>query len=112
MRRRDIRRRHHRASDPLLADVVSAIDDAPIHERQIRKSGLFVFGECEPAGDITLNVPLLRVMLYLHEGTHRVRPEWTETTVRRRSSQLLQALNDDQVGTLNEHLLDAIRASG
>lgn len=98
----------------LLRDVLGAIDQAPIFEAQVPISlheghRVFSFGTHEPDGSITLNVPLLRVMIALHELTHRVRPGWSERTVRARSSELLRALNDSAVATINRDLLDVIR---
>jgi hypothetical protein len=73
---------------------------------------LFVFGSHDPHdGTVTLNVPLLRVLVALHELTHRVRPAWSERTVRTRSVRLLQMLDDDGVATVDAQLRAAIRAS-
>lgn len=102
--------RERRDRSELLEDVLSAIDAAPVREQQIRDDELFVFGDHDMTdGSITLNVPLLRVLVYLHEGTHRVRPEWSERTVRARSVQLLHALTDDDVARVNKQLVAAIR---
>jgi len=104
--------REPRPREPLLEDVIGAIDAAPIRERQIRHDELFVFGDHDLTdGSITLNVPLLRVLVYLHEGLHRVRPDWTERTVRARSVQLLHALTDADVAQVNRQLVAAIRTS-
>ena len=105
--------RHSRAaadSTALLEDVVQAISEAPIYERQIRHDELFVFGSHAADGGVVLNVPLLRVMVALHELTHRARPLWNERTVRARSAELLRALNDDGVAAVNRALVAAIRA--
>lgn len=94
----------------LLREVVASIADAPIYERQLRSDQVFVFGGHNAAdGSVTLNVPLLRVMVAMHELTHRVRPLWSERTVRARSAELLRALNDDGVAAVDRALVDAIR---
>ncbi len=96
-------------ADSLLDDVVGGLWRAPVREELIRDRQLFVFGDHEPStGLIRLNVPLLRVMVFLHEGTHRARPTWDEQTVRRRSSRLLHALDDDDVAELDAQLVAAI----
>jgi hypothetical protein len=102
----------HGSSPDLLQDVLAAIPDAPIYQTQIRNDGLFVFGSHDvTTGAVTMNVPLLRVMVALHELTHRVQPAWSERTVRARSAQLLRALNDDGVAAIDQALLAQIRAS-
>jgi hypothetical protein len=98
--------------EAFLDEVVGSISEAPIRERQIRHDELLVFGDHDPEdGSITLNVPLLRVLVALHELTHRVRPQWTEDTVRRRSRRLLHMLTDDDVARVNRELVAAVRAS-
>lgn len=107
------RRRRPQRRDTLVDDVVGALFDAPVREELIAHETLFVFGDHDPEdGTIRLNVPLLRVMVFLHEGTHRVRPDWNEQTVRARSRALLQQLQDEDVAELNARLLAAIAASG
>lgn len=104
--------RVRRSRTALLEEVLGAIDEAPIRERQIPHGELFVFGDCDAAdGSITLNVPLLRTLVALHELTHRVRPEWSERTVRARTEQLLQMLDDDDVAMMNDALVRATRRS-
>lgn len=104
------RRRPSSADLGLLDDVLDGVDGGPVRERQIRDSRMLYFGRFDPADQaITLNVPLMRVAMYLHEGTHRARPDWDERTVRSRSAQLLQLLDDDAIGDLNAQLLAAIR---
>ena len=104
--------RGKRAKDRFHDEVLDAIEAAPIRERQIRHDALWVFGEHdETDGSIVVNVPLIRVAVGLHELTHRVRPAWCETAVRRRSTQLLHTLTDDDVATINQDLVAAIKAS-
>jgi hypothetical protein len=103
--------RRRRPRDPLLTEIANAIPDAPIREQQIRDEKLFVFGDCDTqTGAIALNVPLLRVLVYLHEGLHRCRPTWSERAVRARTTQLLHTLDDAHVADLNDALLQAISA--
>lgn len=101
-----------RPADALLRDVVDAVQTTAIYERQIRHDDLFVFGCHDPAdGSITLNVPLLRVLVALHELTHHARPTWSERTVRTRSVQLLQMFDDDGIAAFDDQLVAAIRVS-
>jgi hypothetical protein len=110
--RRPFRRAPASRRDPLLADVVGSIYAAPVREELIREDPkLHVFGDHDPGdGTIRLNVPLLRVLVFLHEATHRVRPRWDERTVRSQSRRLLHALDADDVDALNAQLVDAIAA--
>lgn len=95
----------------LLEDAVAAISTTRIVDHQIVNPERFVFGNYDVgAGLVTLNVPLLRVLVALHELAHVVRPTWNERTVRARSSQLLQMLTDDGVATVDRALVAAIRA--
>jgi hypothetical protein len=105
------RRRRRRVPDALLREVLASVDDAPIYEQQIRSDEFFVFGSHDTAdGSVTLNTPLLRVLVALHELTHRVRPGFTEQGVRARSHALLQMLDDDGVAAIDDRLVAAIRS--
>jgi hypothetical protein len=102
----------HGPTTELLERVIAAIPDGPIYQTQIRNNGLFIFGSHDQTtGAVTMNVPLLRVMVALHELTHRVRPDFSERVVRAKSAQLLRMLNDDGVAAMDAALLTAIRAS-
>jgi hypothetical protein len=104
--------RSPRTPDALLREVLQGIRRAPIYERQIRHSELFVFGSHDVDTDaIVLNVPLLRVLVFLHEGLHRAKPEWSERAVKAKSVQLLQQLDDDLIAELNAELVAVIRAT-
>jgi hypothetical protein len=106
-------RKQPRAADALLRDVVEAVPTTTIVEAPIAHPDLYVFGAHDLTdGSITLNIPLLRVFVALHELTHHVRPTWSERTVRTKSVQLLQMLDDDAVATFDEQLVRAIRATG
>lgn len=103
--------RQTRARDSLLTEVLRAIAETPIRETPIREEGLLVFGAHEPDGSISLNVPLLRVLVALHELTHRVRPTWSERTVQARGWQLLHMLSDDEVSAVHAAVMAQIRAT-
>jgi hypothetical protein len=100
-----------RASDPLLGEVLAALPDTAIRETQIREDGLLVFGAHDVDGSISLNVPLLRVLVALHELVHHVRPSWSERYVQAKGWQLLHMLSDEEVGSVNADLMAQIRAT-
>jgi hypothetical protein len=103
--------RQTRARDPLLADVLRAIPETAIRETQIREDGLLVFGAHDTDGSVALNVPLLRVLVAMHELVHHVRPEYAERTVQAKGWQLLHTLSDDDVASVNADLMAQIRAT-
>ena len=95
--------------DPLLDEVIAVIDAAPIRDEQIREDGRLVFGDHDVDGTVRINVRLLRVVVALHELTHRAHPEWPEADVRSRSLRLLHMLTDDDVAALDARLVTAMR---
>ena len=100
------------AHDPLLEEVIASIHRAPIREEQIRDARAFVWGDHDHAdGTIRINIALLRVAIALHELVHRVRPRWSERTVRARSLRMLHALTDDDIAAIDRVLVAAMRAS-
>jgi hypothetical protein len=104
--------RQRRARDPLLAELVAAVDTAPVREHPIRDDALLIFGHHDPAdGSISIHIGLARVLIALHELLHRVRPRWSERTVRTRSVQLLHSLTDDDIAAMDAQLVAAIRRS-
>ena len=68
-------RRFPRAQDPLLPEIVAAIEATAIREEQIRNEHLFVFGSHDPAdGSVRVNTALARLIVALHEFVHKARP--------------------------------------
>jgi hypothetical protein len=95
----------------LLKDIRAALKRATIREVQIRHDRLFIFGWHDTETRvIDLNVPLLRVMVALHELTHHVRPKWEEDEVVARSTELLHAITDNDVATLNRAIVRRVRS--
>lgn len=103
--------RQARVRDRLLEEVLEAVPGVAVRESQVREDGLLVFGAHEADGSIALNVPLLRVLVALHELVHHVRPAWSERSVQAKGWELLHMLTDNDVAVLNEQLIARIRAT-
>jgi hypothetical protein len=104
-----VSRRRPRGVDRLLTDILDAVSTTTIRREQIREPGRLLFGYHHPDGTVTINEALLRVTVFLHEMTHHVRPDWSERAVRRKTLQLLHALSDDAIATVNRRVLSAAR---
>jgi hypothetical protein len=105
---KDVARTSRSAADPMLAELVSAIDRAPIQDVQIRHDDI-IFGDCDLGdGTIRLNLSAMRCVVAIHELIHRVRPTWSESSVRARTTRILASLDDDQIAALDARLLDAM----
>jgi len=106
-----IARRWPRGVDRLLTDILEAFPSTTIRAEQLREPGKLLFGYHHPDGTVTINEPLLRLTIFLHEMTHHVRPTLSERAVRRKTLQLLHALSDDAMATLNARVVKAARVN-
>ncbi len=96
----------------LLTQIHDAVIDGRVSEGFIEHPTLHVYGDYDPATDhITINLPLLRACVIVHEALHRLYPRWSETTVRRRTTQLMLRLTDDDVRTLDARVVAATAAT-
>jgi hypothetical protein len=86
----------------MLAQLTAELARTTIREAAIPHPDLWVLGVHDLAdGSITLNVELCRVLVGLHELTHKVWPAATEAEVWARSTEILHALTDDDITALD-----------
>jgi hypothetical protein len=103
-------RRVSRANQALLDEVIAATD-RPVREAYVSTADELLYGLYDRHEDlVTINLVLLRVSVFMHEQIHRVRPEFSEATVRRRTTQLVRAMSDEEIQDLNRRIVAAIRA--
>lgn len=101
-------RRKPARRDPLLVEVLAVLGVVPLVARPLEDEDhpdrMTVLGVCDPAGRgrVTINEAPHLIDTILHECLHRVRPEWTEHGVRRRTTQLLRQLNADEIQRIYE----------
>lgn len=91
--------------DPILLEVAAAIGAGRISMRQIRDESEFVHGYTEPNGAIVVNPVVLTVDALVHECLHRLRPSWSEATVRRRTTRLLKQMSYSEIDKMYELLM-------
>jgi hypothetical protein len=88
-------------SDPFLLQVVAAIGAGnlkigPIHDDEELVHGCLA----EKTGEITINPAVSVVDTAVHEAIHRMRPKWSENTVRQRTGKIMRKLSHEEVDTL------------
>lgn len=91
--------------DPIWLEVAAALGAGHVHERLIEdadRDDVYVLGCCDEATPytITLNVATIIANTLIHEALHRIRPQWSERVVRRRTSQLLAQLSAAEIERL------------
>lgn len=92
-----------RGRDPLLIEVLASIGEGRISEDLIRdaKGGFVVMG-LEQGGHVTINPAASVVEILIHELVHRLRPAWSERTVKGRAVRLRRLLSDAEIDRLYE----------
>jgi hypothetical protein len=93
------------ARDPLILEVAAAIGAGRIAVGPIHMDGAIVHGVCWPDGAIRINPAPSVCDTAIHECLHRLRPSWSEQTVRRRTTQIMRQLTDAEVDKLYELVL-------
>ena len=92
--------RRNNKRNPLLVDVLAALGDVTIKQRYLidpaRKKNYFLHGT-QQGEDIIINEAPAIVSTLIHELCHYVRPDWTETTVRRHTPMLLRQIGHAEV---------------
>jgi hypothetical protein len=89
--------------DPLMLEVMAAIGAGRILIGSIRgHEGEFVHGVCSSDGEIVINPAVDVTDTAIHECLHRLRPAWSERTVRRRTRRLMNQLSNDEVDKVFE----------
>ena len=93
-------------SDPLLLEIVAAIGAGritigPIHSESERIEG-YAVDKGKRRGRVYINPQISFVDTAIHELLHRLRPRWSEGTVRRRTGKLMRALSDQEIDKVYE----------
>lgn len=97
--------------DPLLLEVVAAIGAGNMDMRPIHDGDEPIHGFMEwDTGKATVNPAKALVDTAIHEIIHRLRPKWSEATVRQRTGKLMKALSADEVDRLYTIVLSVAEA--
>ena len=90
---------------PLLIEVLAALGDVRLSERYLidedNKKTHFLHG-IQEGNEIVINEAVGIVPTLIHELLHFVRPQWSETTVRRFSTRLVRQLDHTEVRAIYE----------
>ncbi len=90
-----------RDRDPLLLEIAAAIGAGRIRLTSLASDQhQYVHGVTEEDGTITINPVPATVDTIIHECCHRLRPEWTERGVLRKTKQLMATLSDAEIDRL------------
>ena len=85
---------------PLLIEVMAALGDVRLSERYLidedNKKTHFLHG-IQEGNEIVINEAVGIVPTLIHELIHFVRPQWSETTVRRFTTRLVRQLDHSDV---------------
>lgn len=96
--------------DPLMLEIMAAIGAGRILIGSIRgHEGEFVHGICSPDGEIVINPSVEIADTAIHECIHRLRPAWSERTVRARTKRLMCQLSHDEVEKVFEVVMATAR---
>jgi hypothetical protein len=95
--------------DPLLIEVIAAIGAGRIDLGPIHDDDSFVDGYAEPNGRVRINPAPAVVETALHEMLHRMRPKWSERSVRAKATRLIRALSDPEIDRLYDVILSTAR---
>lgn len=97
--------------DPLILEIAAAIGAGRITMGPIHDDDTFVHGVIDGAGAVRINPAVDTVDTACHEMIHRLRPAWSETSVRRRTTRIMRQLSDDEIDRLYEIVLTRARLS-
>jgi hypothetical protein len=84
-------KRRQRGHDPLLLELVAAIGAGRIEFGPLHSDTDLLHGLCE-GSRVYVDQTVSTVDTLLHELAHRMRPEWSERTVRARTAKLMGQL--------------------
>jgi hypothetical protein len=85
----------------LIVEVLTDFGSGRIREGFIKDGNWFVHGEtCGQR--ITISPAISVVDTVIHECLHRIRPNWSESYVRRTTTWLLRRLSDEQIEQMYE----------
>ena len=90
---------------PLLVEVLAALGDVRLSDRYLidedNKKTHFLHG-IQEGTEIVINEAVAIVPTLIHELIHFVRPNWSETTVRRFTTRLVRQLDHTEVRAIYE----------
>lgn len=86
--------------DPVLLEIAAAIGAGRIRLQSIRDDGELCHGYTFQDGEIVINPIVEMVDTAVHEMLHRLRPRWSEATVKRKTTRLLRQMSYDEIDTL------------
>lgn len=104
------RPRRRLTRDPLILELTAAIGAGRITIGPIHDEREFVHGYTFTDGAIVLNPAASMVEVALHEAMHRLRPAWTERSVRSKVTRILRSLSMKEVDTLYTLILSSAKA--
>jgi hypothetical protein len=100
------RARRSTLRDPLLLEIAAAIGAGNIEIGPIHSDREFVHGVAyTKTGRIRINPAVDVVDTALHECCHRLRPHWSERTVKARATRLMAQMSLAEIDKLYEVLL-------
>ena len=94
--------------DPLLLELVAAIGAGGIWVGPLHDDRDILHGLCE-GGKVYVDQTVSTVDTLLHELTHRMRPAWSERTVRARTARLMHQLTRAEMDRIYQVALSTAR---
>ena len=106
-------KRRRQTRDPILLEVAAAIGAGRITIASIQMGDdEHVHGVTWPDGGIVINPMVEIVDTVLHECLHRMRPTWSEQTVKARTTRLMRGLSHAEVECLYTLVLSSATVKG
>src|SRR3990167_3920413 len=92
--------------DPLLLEIAVALGAGNVTIGPIHSDAELVHGYCvehgQRKGAIVINPAVETVDTAIHELTHRLRPSWTERTVRQRTAAIIKTMSNREIDKFYE----------
>lgn len=92
--------------DPLLLEVACALGAGHVSVGPIHAEGELIHGYAVTTGKrkgrVFLNPSVALVDTAIHELIHRLRPKWSEATVRRRTAKIMRGLSNAEIDKFHE----------
>jgi hypothetical protein len=85
---------------PLMVRVWAEVGAGRIRESFIHDTKVFVDGETQPSGHITINPVHQTCDTLIHEILHRLHPQWSERYVRRTTTYIRRRMTDAETQML------------
>ena len=94
-------------SDPILLEIAAAIGAGRISIRAIHDNVELCHGATLDDGEIAISPIPSTCDTAIHEVLHRLRPEWSERTVRARTAKLMRKITNAELETLYTVLMSS-----